>query len=56
MLSGTVAQQECVWGQSCGDLRLLAVVPWGFMRTVHQLIEEGARIGDATTDYDQNKE
>lgn len=26
MVSGTVAQWECVWGQSYGDLRLLAVI------------------------------
>lgn len=26
IVSGTVAQWECVWGQSYGDLQLLAVV------------------------------
>lgn len=30
MVSGTVAQWECVLGQSYGDLRLLAVVIWRF--------------------------
>lgn len=31
MVSGTVAQWECVWGKSYGDLRLLAVVEHQFM-------------------------
>lgn len=32
MVSGTVAQWECVWGQSYGDLRPLALVLYAAVR------------------------